>query len=197
MPPPPASDLTRESAPTDEALMAAAADGHRMALDALYRRHADGLRRYLVRFESAEASADDLVQETFVRVIRYAASFDPGRSFRGWVYRIARNVGVASLPAGLPGEALDDVQLAAADDPHREYQVRAALDALAAAVEALPQPDRQVIVLARIEGRSYREVARILGCTEGAVKLRVFRALRRLRARLAEASNPGGWLDEL
>lgn len=178
--------MNGQQADTDEDLMAAASTGEAAAVDVLYRRYADDLKRYLQRFESDNASAEDLVQETFVRLIRYGASFDPAGSFRGWLFRIARNVGLAAVSSRAGREELDDVVLTAADDPEREYRMREAMAALIGALGELSEGDRQVLVLARIEGRSYREIGRITGATEGAVKVRVFRALQRLRHQLQD-----------
>jgi RNA polymerase sigma factor (sigma-70 family) len=181
---------------TDEALMTAAAAGAPHAVDELYRRYSVELRRYFGRYESRRASAEDLVQETFVRVMRYGASYDPARPFRGWLFAIARNVGLGAGSAAADPEALDDLSIASQDDPVRDHATREAIRALEAGLAALAERDRSVLVLSRVEGRSYREVARMLGVSEGAVKVRVFRALQRLRTWLREQGNPGGWLDE-
>ena len=179
----------------DEVLVEQALGGDRPAWDALYLRHRKGLHAYLRRFASDDGAAEDLVQETFLRVMRYAASFDSHRSFRGWLFSIARNVGLASRH-GPSMEALEDVILTAPDHPGREYRMHEALSALEAALQELPEADREVLVLGKIQGRSYREIGRKLGITEGAVKVRVFRALQRLRSELRQRGNPGGWLDE-
>ena len=181
---------------SDEALMTAAMDGDAGAGDALYRRYAAELRRYFARMESRDAGADDLVQETFVRVLRYGASFDTARPFRGWLFTIARNVGLAAARARPDVVPLTDVTLASGDDAGRDLHTRESLAIVRSALQALPEADRAVLVLAKLEGRSYRDVARALGITEGAVKVRVFRALQRLRNHLRAQGNPGGWLDE-
>lgn len=165
-------------------------------LDRLYRRYAPELRDYFRRFETREVSSDDLVQETFLRVARYGASYDGIRPFRNWLFGIARNVGLAALSRRSDPEALDRVVLTAPGDPGTMYRTREALRELEAALGRLSESDREVIRLGRIEGRSYREVGGILGVTEGAVKVRVFRALNRLRELLRHMGNPGGWLDE-
>ena len=181
---------------SDEALMTAVMGGDSAAGDELYRRYAPDLRRYFGRMESREIGADDLVQETFVRVLRYGASFDPARPFRGWLFTIARNVGLAAAHARRDVVPLTDVTLAAPDDSARDLDTRESLSSLRTAMRALPEADRDVLVFAKIDGRSYREIAGTLGITEGAVKVRVFRALQRLRDILRAQGNPGEWLDE-
>ena len=181
---------------SDEALMAAAVNGDSAASGALYRRYADELRRYFARLESREVGADDLVQETFVRVLRYAASFDDARQFRGWLFAIARNVGLAAAHARRDVVELSDVALESGDDAARSLHTRESLTILGAALQELPEADRTVLVLAKLEGRSYRDIAHMLAISEGVVKVRVFRALQRLRNHLRAQGNPGGWLDE-
>ena len=181
---------------SDEALMTAAMDGDSAAAGALYRRYADELRGYFARLESRETGAEDLVQETFVRVLRYGASFDATRPFRGWLFAIARNVGLAAAHARRDVVELSDVALESGDDAERALYTRESLTILSAALNALPTADREVLVLAKLEGRSYGDIARTLAVSEGAVKVRVFRALQRLRNNLRAQGNPGGWLDE-
>ncbi|HEX6134790.1 MAG TPA: sigma-70 family RNA polymerase sigma factor [Longimicrobiales bacterium] len=187
--------MTVNASTSDEALMAAVAADRSEAMDELYRRYAGELAHYFRHFESYDAGADDLVQDTFVRVLRYRAAFDPARPFRNWLFGIARNVALG-VRRGPGRESLDDTVLTAPQHPGREYRTAEALAALKRALDALPVHDREVIVLARIEGRSYREVGVMLGITEGAVKVRVFRALQRLRSWLHHNGNPGGWIHE-
>ena len=142
----------------DEVLVEQALGGDRPAWDALYLRHRKGLHAYLRRFASDDGAAEDLVQETFLRVMRYAASFDSHRSFRGWLFAIARNVGLASRH-GPSMEALEDVILTAPDHPGREYRMHEALSALEAALQELPA---NLIALVLQFGGRLRKIHRAL-----------------------------------
>ncbi|HEY6065184.1 MAG TPA: RNA polymerase sigma factor [Thermoanaerobaculia bacterium] len=162
---------------TDEDLVATAAAGDPAALEALFDRYHRDLFRFLRRVAEPADAAEDLVQEVFLRVWKSARSFRPDGSFRGWLYRIARNaaadefrkssrlapVGVAVSPEDLPA-------------PERVP------GELAAALARLAAADREVLVLARFHGLSGAELAAALECSTGAARVRLHRALKRLRA---------------
>lgn len=174
----------------DEELMQAYQRGESSALETLVRRHADPLLGFLVRMTNDRAAAEDLFQETFLRVHRKADTFQPGRRFKSWLYAIAAHLAIdrgrrlgraptLSLDAGeedrladhLPDPAPGPDAQAAAADRHRA--VRAALDHLS------PR-QRATLQLAYFEGLSYPEVAAALSCTVGTVKTQVSRALHTL-----------------
>jgi len=174
------------SADDDVVLLRRVAEGDRgAALGALYDRHGAALYRFGVRLLGDPQLAEELVQETFLRVWRGAGRFEPGRgAVRGWVFAIARNVATdlhhrrardAATPvvedAGALDGRLDEVLL--------EVTVREALDTLSPA-------HREVLELAYQQGLAQSEVARALGVPLGTVKSRTFTALRALRGALLE-----------
>ena len=187
--------MTDEADATDEALMQAISSGAREPLDELYRRYQGELRRYFRRFDTGPAEADDLVHDTFMRLMRYGASFDAERPFRGWLFGIARNVALGTVRKARH-VAIDDVSLAAPGQDSVGRKVDDALEALEVGLGRLSDDDRALLIMAKLERRPYRDIARTLGATEGAVKVRVFRALNRLRAELRTGGDEGGWLDE-
>ena len=128
------------------------------------------------------AAAEDLTVESFWRIYRSHARFDPARKFEPWARRIATNAALdylrtvraeTELPEDLPSPALPD--------PGISQELRRKT---ARAFRRLPAKLQVTATLALIEEQPYQEIAEALGISTGAVKLRVFRALRLLRKEL-------------
>jgi RNA polymerase sigma-70 factor (ECF subfamily) len=181
---------------SDEALMEACQRGDERALEALIRRHGSALLGYLVRMTKDREEAEDLFQETFVRVHAKAGSYAGRGRFKSWLFAIATRVALDSLRRKRrhPAVSLDAepsavlLQQAPAPDP-LPWESAAQSDEAAAvrrAVAALPPRQRATLALAYFEGQSYPEVARTLGCSVGTVKTQMSRALRSLAARLPD-----------
>ena len=154
------------------------------------REHSARVYRLAYRLSGNAQDAEDLTQETFVRVFRSLADFSPG-TFEGWLHRITTNLfldqvrrkqrirfdGLADDAAErLPGTAPSPEQVYA--DTHLDPQVQAALDALS--------PEfRVAVVLCDIEGLTYEEIAATLGIKLGTVRCRIHRGRVQLRQALA------------
>jgi RNA polymerase sigma-70 factor (ECF subfamily) len=154
--------------------------------DSLY-----NLARWLTR---DRAEAEDLVQETFVKALKGFPSFQAGTNFRAWIYRILRNTFLTSR-TGLREHAslsLDEDEPPSADTPETELLARADRDSLERALERLPLPHREVILLCDVEEMSYREIAEALGVPAGTVMSRLARARKAMRDLLA-AEAGGTW----
>jgi RNA polymerase sigma-70 factor, ECF subfamily len=181
--------------------MARLAAGHAAALNELMARHGQPLTLYLVRLLGNAAEADDLAQETFVRVYQHRERFRTGARFSTWLYAIATNLArdrlrwrgrhpQVSLEAEQPGKGLSlaDTLPAAQAAPDEMLQDAERAEAVRRAVAALPEDLRLPLVLAEYEERAQAEIAEILGCTVKAVEMRLYRARQTLRKEL------GGWL---
>lgn len=169
---------------TDEELMEAFRGGDARAFDTLFTRYAPQIRSYLLRMVGNGAQADDLVQATFLSVVRARGRFLAGSRFKPWVYAIATNAARDARRRGKSEAVTDDGELpeeaaeaGPARDPGLERQVRAAL-------EQLPEAQREAILLHRFEGLSFAEVAQVVGLTESAVKVRAHRGYEALRGLL-------------
>lgn len=165
--------------------------GRTGALAVLFERHHTRLYRFCVRMTGDRHAAEDLVQDTFMRILRYKRSFRGTSDFGPWMFRIARNACVDHLrrasTQGGPQEYVDDTP---ADDPPADVQTaneqRAGL--VRRALLTLPVQGREVLVLSRYEFKTYEEIARVLGCSVDAVKVRAHRAMKQLRQAYLEIS---------
>ncbi|MBI3085160.1 MAG: sigma-70 family RNA polymerase sigma factor [candidate division NC10 bacterium] len=173
------------SQPSDQELMLAVKAGDRAAFEALYRRYRDRLHAFLVRYTGDPATAQDLFQETFLRVFRDRARYEPRAAFATWLFTIARNLSLDSLkkPAAKPVQSEAAIQVVPdpAPDALQGLERREADTALRRALTSLPEDDRAILLLSRFEGLRYSQIAEILGTSEGAVKVRAHRALQALR----------------
>jgi RNA polymerase sigma factor (sigma-70 family) len=128
------------------------------------------------------ASAEEIVVETFWRIYRAHARFDPAQGFEAWARRIATHAAIDYLRTRrLEAELPVDLPAPARADPAVTEEIRRKT---AQAFERLPATLRVAAVLAVVEERPQKEVAEALGISVAAVKLRVFRALRLLRKEL-------------
>jgi RNA polymerase sigma-70 factor (ECF subfamily) len=183
--------ITRaESDPDDAALMARAAAGDREAFALLVDRHKDGLVFYLTRLTGSRDRGEDLAQEAFLRLFRAAGRYRERGHLTAFLYRIATNLVRSEARRErrwrrmVPELSRPRPEAAEPRGPRRLLE-RELQGRLAEAVAALPLPLRAPLVLYEIEEWPQREIARALGCREGTVKSRLFRARARLREALA------------
>ncbi len=158
------------------------AQGDLEAFEALFRQFQGEVYGWIVRIVRDRGIAEDLTVETFWRIYRAHARFDPSRSFGAWARRIATNAALDHLKTARREVALpEDLAARAQPDPvvHREVQER-----IGRAFRELPAKLQVVATLALVEEESYDQIAEGLGVSVGAVKSRVFRAVRLLRKKL-------------
>src|ERR1022692_3680181 len=164
------------------------------AFETLFRRHQAEVYRWIVAIVRDASLAEDLTVETFWRMYRAHARFDPGRSFEAWARRIATNAALdhfksashsyaRNTQAWDTSDPLQDFPQPPLPDPGITQEIRRKT---AQAFRQLPAKLRIVATLALIEEQPYKEIAGTLGISTGAVKLRVFRALRLLRRELIQ-----------
>jgi RNA polymerase sigma factor (sigma-70 family) len=176
--------------PTDSALMKLVQTGDTDSLAVLFERHHQALFRYLFQMTRNRALSEDLVQEVFFRVLKYARSYDPSFPFTGWLYGMARNAWFDALHKGraeTSGEGMEEMK---SPEPMPEEMASRKQEVvhLEEALRQLPEAHREVLVLSRFHNLRYEEIARILHCEIGTVKVRVYRALRQLRERFCEVT---------
>jgi RNA polymerase sigma factor (sigma-70 family) len=178
------------SSPTDEMLMAAYVSGDRRAFEQLFARLAPRLHRFFRRSFSAEATADDLLQVTFLKLHKARETYRPDMRVAPWAFAIAARVRLDEFRRRKRlAEDGDEEALARAEETQAKAEAAPqggmidgdAAEAVRRAVDGLPESQRIVIHLNRFEEMTFAEIAKVLGTTEGAVKLRAFRAYGALR----------------
>ena len=182
----------------DPEVVRACQRGEAGALDALVRATYADVYALAFRLVRDRDEAADVTQEVFVRVMRSVVGFRGESAFGTWLHRVTVNTALTSLRKrsrrAQPGReafaAPDSIDTLVDQDAGPEERAeRAELLARAeAAVAALPESSRTIVVLRDVEGLSTAEVAAATGLSETAVKVRLFRARERLRASLADSS---------
>jgi len=161
--------------------------------DELVRQHADRVYRLAYRLSGNQQDAEDLTQETFIRVFRSVQNYQPG-TFEGWLHRITTNLflDMVRRRTRIRMEALpEDYDRVPAEDPNPEqifHDSRLGPD-LQAALDSLPPEFRAAVVLCDIEGLSYEEIGATLGVKLGTVRSRIHRGRQALREHLAKHSD--------
>jgi RNA polymerase sigma-70 factor (ECF subfamily) len=181
---------------SDAALMARVQAGDLDAFEPLVQRYERRLFGYFLNLVEDPATAADLAQETFVRVYRATPRYRESGKFESWLFRIAsnlvrsrrrrpdqrmRHLPLEDVPAGA-SELAAGGREARPDEATWRAEVR---DALQKALPRLPLAFREAVLLRDVEGRSYREIAEMLGVEEGTAKSRAHRGRKHLRELLA------------
>jgi RNA polymerase sigma-70 factor (ECF subfamily) len=180
-------------------LMARYCDGDASAFRELYAAVSPKLYGYLVKMARSKAVADDLLQQTFLKVHRARAAYVRGADPVPWIYAIAHRTFIDDVRKGKRAKVgvgdTDDLPEIAADlhgEPaDRKDEPRADPELLAATLDALaelPEQQREAVVLTKLQGKSVAEAAEIAGTTVGAMKVRAHRGYEALRAKLGAPS---------
>lgn len=174
--------------PTDlPSLLEEARCGSTRALAELYREYGDAVYDAARRILRSESDAEDVAQDVFVGLPEAVGGFEGRGSFEGWIRKVAVRAALMRLRRGRRLEGLDQGQ--SSDSGAARDHAGAVIDriALERALGELSDPLRLVFVLKEVEGYSHRETARLLGITEGASEVRLFRARKKLRELMSES----------
>lgn len=193
----PALRMRRLGGLTDEQLMMACQRGRQEALEELYRRHHRAVFGFVLRLVQDCQLAEDLVQETFLRVYGNRERWQPRSKFTSWLYRIARNLCIdekrrywnrlvhcdADMRVGESGDSQSVIDLREDNNFNARQKCAQAVHAemIKRAVNSLSHDQREVIILNKYQGLSYIEIADILGVTAESIKQRAYRAHLKLR----------------
>ena len=163
------------------------------ALSTLMARYQHRIYRYLLRLVRQPADAEDLFQQTWIRVAEKIRSFDTSRNFDAWLFALARNLALdhlrrrrpSSLEESLRGDSREDTmvsRLPSADPgPFEQLLARERAGRLAVALENLPLSYREVLTLRFEEEMKIEEIAQVLATPVATVKSRLYRSLAQLR----------------
>ena len=155
-------------------------DGDTARLSDLFERHGERLFRFCWRLNQDPGLSEDLVQETFCRILRYRSSFRDGHGFQAWMYSIARNLQMDHWrKKRFEADWEEDFDVASPPGAPLESRQEAAL--LHRALARLSPAKREILVMARFEELPHEKIAEILGCEPGSARVRLHRALASLR----------------
>ena len=178
---------------SDEQLMKSYAGGSMEAFEVLYQRHRAPLYRYLLRLAGNAATANDLYQGTWEKVIKSRAVYQPKAPFRAWLYRVAhnhamdhfrRNKPVADeMPEDLASPAAEPAEQLASDSMQQDLQ---------SAIRELPQEQRDTLMLKLESGLDLQTIADITGVNPETAKSRLRYAVKRLKTMLEDRNFPAG-----
>jgi RNA polymerase sigma-70 factor, ECF subfamily len=160
--------------------------------------HLDGLFGVALRYTRDRALAEDLVQDTVVRALRFRDRFEPGTNFKAWVYTILTHTFIHRYRRQkrereiLDGQNRVDVDRQLHSEQAREMAMRPETaylenllsDDVLKALDSIPEDFRTVVVLCDIEGLSYKDIADVVGCPVGTVMSRLYRGRRMLEGKL-------------
>jgi len=178
----------------DRALVRRLQDGDSGALDDLFRRHREAAYRIAYRLLGNAEDALDVVQESFIHVLRGIGSFRGQSSFKTWLYRIVTHAALdwrrcRAVRSAASLDAESSPEPAAAGERRRSPTAEAVAADLKEAIDKalmnVSEKNRVALVLYALEGMSYQEVAEVLGISIGTVMSRIFNARQRLRELLA------------
>ncbi|HUE04167.1 MAG TPA: RNA polymerase sigma factor [Bryobacteraceae bacterium] len=180
----------------DAELMLRVKQGDGTSFGVLLEKHRASVTHFVYRLVQEQAVAEELAQEVFLRVYRSRASYEPTAKFKTWLFRIATHLALNwirderhergterldDVPADVPARQVSDRRPSVEDQ--LVYQVK--LAEIRKAVAALPDKQRAAVLMHKYEEMEYAQIAKVLGCSESAVKSLLFRAYESLRARLA------------
>jgi RNA polymerase sigma-70 factor (ECF subfamily) len=150
-------------------------------------RHLDTVHGYLYRLTGSRADADDLSQDTFLRVWRKAATYKPGRVKPStWLHRIAHNLCVDQFRKRARASTETYATADESAPPPADLEARQAIERLNTAMHDLPESQRSALLLCQVQGFSNLEAASILGISVRALESLLARARRTLKAELAD-----------
>jgi len=186
---------------SDQELMRIVQAGDLSPASEIYDRYSGRIYNFALRFLKNSEAAEDAMQEVFVKMIRHASQFQGDAKLSTWLFSITANWCRDFLrKADNKSKESDDVLVTLPapldQSPDRNLEQRENEIRIQRALKALTPEQREAILLSRYQGLSYAEIAQISGCSEGAVKTRVFRAMETLKkALLGEARGGDRWLN--
>lgn len=158
--------------------------------------HIDALYGFAMTLTHNQTEAEDLVQETYLRAVRAFGRLMPDSNLKSWLFAIMRNAWLNQVrhtrvgPNFVELDAEEDDRMLwldqQANDPHVAYLRKLEREEIRTAIQNLPFQHREIVVLRDIEGFSYQQIARMLGCPAGTVMSRLGRARQKLRRALGD-----------
>jgi RNA polymerase sigma-70 factor (ECF subfamily) len=158
--------------------------GSQRAFAEVYQEFSEGVFAYCVKILADRQLAQDVVQETFIKVQQSAHTIENNQSFKSWIFRIARNEALMQLRKKRTNGKLEDGSVWDEETPYQQVVAVERAEMVNRMLDNLKHEYREVLVLLVYEGMSYAEIAHVTGATESSVKSRIFRARRAMVERL-------------
>jgi RNA polymerase sigma-70 factor (ECF subfamily) len=169
---------------TDNSLMIRVKSGEIDKLSLLFERYKKPLFGYFYRILHDKEASEDLVQNVFFRILKYRTNFTGSGMFKNWMYRIAHNVSMDHYRKNRfhkKTESITDSNSVETKTTENSGVENEEYQHLSKAIQLLDDEEREILVLSKYQGLKYKEIGEILGCAEGTVKTRVFRAVMSLK----------------
>lgn len=167
---------------TDEQIMKLINDGDKNKVGILFDRYHIQLYNFFYKRNIDGATSEDLTQNVFEKIIKYSHSFDDSFSFKAWMYRIARNILNDHFSKNKFRNPLETNQLSIAEgNVLDKIEENEQLSQLRQAMKLLNEEDRELIYFSKFQKLKYHEIAPILNISESGVKMRMFRAMKKLK----------------
>lgn len=181
---------------SDQELMRIVQAGDYSPASEIYDRYSGRIYNFAFRFLKNSEAAEDAVQEVFVKMMKYANQFNGDAKLSTWLFSITANwcrdyLRKADNKTKESDDVLVTLPAPAELSPDRNLEQRENEQMVRRALEQLTPEQREAILLSRYQGLSYAEIAQIAGCSEGAVKTRVFRAMETLKRALVGEAGGG------
>jgi RNA polymerase sigma-70 factor (ECF subfamily) len=158
--------------------------GDQRAFEAVYQEFSDGVFAYCLKILADRQLAEDVVQETFLKVQQHARSIQQNESFKSWVFRIARNEALMLLRKRRSNGQIDVDSVWNEETPHQQLIALERAEIVNRLLDSLKHEYREALVLSVYENMSYAEIAAVTGATESSVKSRIFRARKEMIEKL-------------
>jgi RNA polymerase sigma factor (sigma-70 family) len=181
---------------SDQELMRIVQGGDFSPASEIYDRYSGRIYNFALRFLKSPEAAEDATQEVFVKMIKHAKQFQGDAKLSTWLFSITANwcrdyLRKADNKVKETEDVLVTLPASAEDSPDRKLERRENAALIQNALQELTSEQREAILLSRYQGLSYAEIAQIAGCSEGAVKTRVFRAMETLKKLLSGDARGG------
>jgi len=185
----------------DVQLMLRFQGGDMDAFQQLFQKYSPSVVNFAFHFLGTRARAEEIAQEVFLQVYRWQKRYEPKAKFSTWLFKIANNHCLNEVRRGeyrITRESLDPVIGSDGEERERDFPdtnpdegeesvaAKETAERIEKTLERLPENQRAALMLSRLEGMSYQEVAEVIGCTEKAVKSLVFRATQSLKEGLRD-----------
>ena len=171
---------------SDRALMLKVKSGHTEMLGLLYERYKKWLYNFFYQMNYDTELSEDLVQNVFMRILKYKHTYTEDSKFVTWLFQIARNESYDHFNKHVKGNEFVDLdkvsyRIAEKDNVHQEMESKEEIKLLDEAIQKLPYEKKEILTLSKLKQLKYKEIGGIIGCSEANARIKAHRALQDLK----------------